>query len=497
MTKEHLRSTDIVIFGGCGDLSLRKILPSLLYRLIDQQFPSEGRVILADRHIMSSEELHASLEQYCSNVSEGNRFYIQQFAERIISLPMELKDASAYKALFDLLHSTQVLQRIFYLATSSHLFPIIARHLSQQQLIEPHSRVVLEKPLGEDYASFIKLDQEILSYFNEQQIYRIDHYLGKETVQNLMIIRFANAVFAKIWDSNTIEHVQITVAETVGVEQRAEYYDRSGALRDMVQNHLMQLLCLIAMEPPSHIDPDSIRDEKMKVLKCLRAITPSTIHEHVVLGQYQQGNIDGKEYDAYSSFIGKKSQTETFAALKLYIDNWRWSGVPFYLRTGKRLATHYSEIVLQFRQVPHHLFPSVENEPETNKLIIRLQPDERITMQMITKVPGPGGYRLKPVDLNLSLADQFQEGFPEAYERLLMDIVRGNPTLFMRSDEVAIAWQWMDQLIKACQDSELVPYPYAAGTAGPKEADRLIERLGHRWHKELDTMITNENEESE
>ncbi|MCH2038483.1 MAG: glucose-6-phosphate dehydrogenase, partial [Rickettsiales bacterium] len=478
---------DIVIFGGNGDLSLRKILPALFHRLSEGQLPETSMVFVVDVSPISKDELVSKLYDYCITDQETplDKDQWNAFIGQLHYLNIDLNDAPQYQILSDHLESSTCSTRIFYMATSSGLFTTIAAHLDHNHLITDTTRIVMEKPLGEDFDSFNEINQTVLRHFSEEQIYRIDHYLGKETVQNLMIIRFANAVFEKIWNGHSIEHVQITVSESIGVEKRAGYYDKYGAMKDMVQNHLLQLLCLTAMEPPSHIDPDFIRDEKVKVLKSLRPITPETISENIVLGQYEQGSVNGDMLNSYQDDIGSTSETATFAALRLFIDNWRWSGVPFYLRTGKRLKERYSEIVLQFRQVPHHLFPTLDEEPETNKLVIRIQPDESINLQMITKVPGPGGYRLKPVNLNLSLSDEFEERFPDAYERLLMDVVRGNPTLFMRSDEVAMAWHWIDSVLAACNQADIPTLPYKAGRNGPKQADDVIQQDNFKWHQHL------------
>lgn len=488
MILKPLEPTDIIIFGGCGDLSLRKILPALFHRMSDGQLPSTSTIVVVDYQETTKAELEKRIYDFCSSGDTSNQPSPEgwkQFTNQLSYLKIDLNDVTQYHHLKTTLENRSCTGRMFYLATSSSLFSTIAAHLDHNELITPSSRVVMEKPLGQDFKSFNLINQTVLQHFKEEQIYRIDHYLGKETVQNLMIIRFANAVFEKIWDGNSVEHVQITVSETVGVEKRVGYYDKYGAIKDMVQNHLLQLLCLTAMEPPSHIDPDSIRDEKVKVLKSLRPVTIETINDDVVLGQYQKGVINKQEVPSYQDDIEKESDTETYAALRLYIDNWRWSGVPFYLRTGKRLHEKYSEIVLQFRQVPHHLFPTINEDPETNKLVIRIQPDESINLQMITKVPGPGGYRLKPVDLKLSLNEQFDERFPDAYERLLMDVVRGNPTLFMRSDEVAMAWQWIDGVLEACREAKIPTTLYEAGMKGPEEADTLLKNDNHKWHQHI------------
>lgn len=478
--------TDIIIFGGSGDLALRKILPALYYRHKDGQLPEKGRIIAVGRQPLTRQQYVAEAETSCrEHVAEGdfNTYVWHHFSTRLDYVMMDANDATHYSTLTAVLSNNPCEGRIFYLATPSQIFAAICRNLKGADVITPQSRVVLEKPLGSDLASFREINRQVLECFDESQVYRIDHYLGKETVQNLMIIRFANNLFERVWNGDAIEHVQITVVETMGVENRAGYFDKAGILRDMVQNHILQLLCLVAMEPPSHVDPQWVRDEKVKVLRALRPMTGRSVLKQTVRGQYSAGEIHGEDVPSYLEDIGaENSDTETFVAIKAYIDNWRWSGVPFYLRTGKRMAERFSEVVLQFRPVPHQIFPGQESDPETNKLIIRIQPDESVKLQMVTKVPGPGGYRLKPVDLNLSLADTFKERYPGPYERLLMDVVRGNPTLFMRSDEVEASWQWIDSIIAGWEQQSVPPHRYPAGSWGPAANFQLIERNKRKWH---------------
>jgi glucose-6-phosphate 1-dehydrogenase len=337
---------------------------------------------------------------------------------------------------------------------------------------------VVEKPLGSDLKSFKAINDRIRDVFAEDQIFRIDHYLGKETVQNLMVLRFTNHLFESSWNREHIDNIQITVSESLGVEQRADYYDKSGALLDMVQNHLLQLLCLVAMEPPHIIEADEVRNEKLKVLKALRPMTKQAAITDTVKGQYTRGNVQGGEVSSYLEDIGKyNSKTETFVAIKTYIDNFRWKNVPFYLRTGKRMKKRYSEIVINFKEIAHNIFPSKE-KLNNNKLIIRLQPEERIELVQMTKVPGPGGYRYKPIALKLDYMDSFKERLPEAYERLLMDVIRGNQTLFMRQDELQAAWQWIETVTDSWKLSNQPNVLYEAGTWGP--GDLILEK-GATW----------------
>ncbi len=484
--KTALQPADLVIFGGTGDLALRKIIPALYYRLQAGQLPSTSRIFLLGRHALTPEAHQASLRDACHEFvteQDFNDADFKRLIDRTTYINLDATDSNAYGELKEALENNPQPVRVFYLATPADLFAVICRHLRDAGLATPDTRVVLEKPIGHDLETFNTINQAVLSCFEEHQVYRIDHYLGKETVQNLMVLRFGNALFEQVWNGATIDHVQVTVAESIGVGERFGYYDSYGALRDMVQNHLLQLLCLLAMEPPAYITADAVRDEKLKILRALRPITAQEVKDCTVRGQYSSGTVNGEAVPSYGDDIGgKRSDTETFVALKLHVDNWRWSGIPFYLRTGKRLYERYSEVVIQFRPVPHNIFPHHPALPETNKLVIRLQPDEHVSLQMNTKVPGPGGYRLKPVNLNLSLTEAFDERYPDAYERLLMDVVRGNPILFMRSDEVEAAWRWTEYILDAWKDAGMDSQPYPAGSWGPEDSSILIARDGRRWY---------------
>jgi glucose-6-phosphate 1-dehydrogenase len=333
-------------------------------------------------------------------------------------------------------------------------------------------------------ASACAINDAVGSVFNESQIFRIDHYLGKESVQNLLVTRFANTFLEPLWNSSWIDHVQITVSESLGVGTRGSYYDTSGALRDMVQNHLLQVLCLVAMEPPTYVDRETVRDEKLKVLQALKPMTPHDVEHCTVAGQYTPGLVDGVAVTDYlTDAENPDSRTETFAAVKAEVRNWRWAGVPFYLRTGKRMERRCSEIVIQFKPVPHRMFPDSEGSSQPNKLVIQLQPEEGMRLHMTAKEPGPGGIRLKPVSLDLNYTEAFQRPSPDAYERLLMDVIGGNPTLFMRRDEVEAAWAWVEPILLGWQSAERGPRRYPAGTNGPTDATTLIERDGRTWHE--------------
>jgi glucose-6-phosphate 1-dehydrogenase len=489
MAATMLDPADIIIFGGTGDLSLRKIMPALYYRHKEEQLNPKGRIFALGRGEMAQDAFVTLIRENCENYIPKADFDEKvwgDFAKHLHYAQIDASDAAGYQALGKQLAKDPREVRVFYLATPASIFGPICKQLRNADLITHESRVVLEKPLGYDMDSFSAINNEVLECFEERQIYRIDHYLGKETVQNLMVLRFSNNIFERLWNSDAVDHVQITVAESIGVGTRGGYYDKSGAMRDMVQNHLLQLLCLVAMEAPHEINPDSVRDEKLKVLRSLRPIPQQSVGKCTVRGQYRAGAVDGKAEQGYLEDIGEKSSdTETFVAIKAHVDNWRWSGVPFYLRTGKRMAQRYSEIVIQYRPVPHNIFPGLNSEPVANKLVIRLQPDESVKLQMTTKVPGPGGYRLKPVFLNLSFADAFEERYPDAYERLLMDVVRGNPTLFMRTDEVEAAWHWTEAILHGWEENHQKPQPYTAGSTGPSDAFVLMAQDGNKWHEDF------------
>jgi glucose-6-phosphate 1-dehydrogenase len=474
---------DCVIFGGTGDLSLRKLLPALYHRDRDGQIPSRSRIFSISRKAMDADAYRRMVEERVGSHKADDQSW-GRFLARLDHLALDASGSAGWDALKQRLDEVSDQVRVFYLATAPELYGPVCARLGEAGLATPEARVVVEKPIGHDLASAQQINDEIGKVFAERQTYRIDHYLGKETVQNLIALRFANSLFEPLWSATWIDHVQLTVAETVGLEGRAGYYDTAGALRDMVQNHLLQLLCLVALEPPRTFDADAVRDEKIKVLRALEPIGAD--EQTMIRGQYRRGAAEGAAVPGYLEELGpgKTSRTETFVALKVGIGNWRWAGVPFYLRTGKRLAARTSEIVIQFRAVPHSIFPRTAGGLEPNRLVIRLQPDEGITLHLMTKEPGPGGLRLKSVPLDLSFAEAFEGRFPEAYERLLLDVVRGNPTLFMRRDEVEAAWTWLDASIRGWEEASEPPKPYMAGSWGPTAATALIERDGRTWHEE-------------
>lgn len=480
---------DYVVFGGTGDLTLRKLLPALYQRDRDGQLTEDSRVIAVSRGKLTSQEYVARVEPLVRKyLSEVDETAWQRFVRRLVHVRADASAAEGWSDLATVLSSGNNRVRVFYLATSPELFGPICEHLRDNGLVTKDSRVVLEKPIGHDLESARQIGEQVGKVFEERQIFRIDHYLGKETVQNLLALRFANNMFETLWNSSRIDHVQITVAETVGVEGRAGYYDRAGALRDMVQNHLLQLLCLVAMEPPVRMESDAVRDEKLKVLRALKPMTTDDVHTRTVRGQYRSGAIQGTAVPGYLDELedSKASYTETFVALKVEIENWRWAGVPFYLRTGKRLYQRMSEIVIQFRPVPHNIFSQDSGDLVANRLVVRLQPNEGIRLCLMSKDPGPGGLRLRPSVLNLSFAEAFKTRYPDAYERLLMDVVRGNTTLFMRRDEVETAWTFTEPILNAWERRNEPPRPYTAGTWGPAAAIALIERDGRTWFEDVE-----------
>jgi glucose-6-phosphate 1-dehydrogenase len=475
---------DLVIFGGAGDLALRKLLPALYHRDLDGQLPTGSRIISVGRRALSREQF---LEKVCDSLcdklaaSKYSEQFWQSFSSRLQYIQTDALEPSNWQDLKAALDGSEDRIRVFYLATAPALFGPIASGLSQNGLINDEVRIVLEKPLGNDHASALKINDQVGECFPENRIFRIDHYLGKETVQNLLALRFANSLFEPLWNRGNIDHVQITVAEDLGVGGRIEFYDQVGTLRDMVQNHLMQLLCLTAMEAPTSQDHNAVRDEKMKVLRSLKPIGAAEVKRNTVRGQYQAGAIDGQAVDGYLDELqGQSSKAETFVALKLHIDNWRWSNVPFYLRSGKRLKQKYSEIVIQFQEVPYSIFPELTGNHQANRLSIRLQPDEGVKLSLMLKDPGPG-FGLRPVSLDLSFADASGARYPDAYERLLVEVIRGNPALFMRRDEVEFAWRWIDEIIDGWEASGQPVEGYVAGTWGPTASSLMLDRDGRSW----------------
>ncbi|MBO9451512.1 glucose-6-phosphate dehydrogenase [Tropicibacter sp. R16_0] len=469
---------DLVLFGATGDLAHRKILPGLFHRFVVGQMPDTARIIGTARSAISADEFRATvraaiLEQAGEEAEQDD--VLNTFLERIDYVAVNATGPEGWDELAGKLRPDTV--RAFYLSVAPSLFSEIASRLHSGGLATADSRIVVEKPFGRDLKSARELNAGLRACFDEHQIYRIDHYLGKETVQNLMALRFANSLFEPLWNSTHIDHVQVTVSESIGIEGREAYYDKSGAMRDMVQNHLVQLLCLTAMEPPSKFTPNAVRDEKVKVIEALDPVPDGDIAR----GQYRADTGD----DSYLDHVGDPdSRTESFVAMKVRVANWRWSGTPFYLRTGKKLRARESEIAVVFRDPPHTIFPNV-GHLRGNVLVIRLQPDEGITLRTTIKDPGPGGLRLKEVSLDMSFAEALgADNRPQdAYERLVMDVIRGDQTLFMRGDEVEAAWTWADPIISAWEERTDRPAPYDAGSSGPEDALMLMHRDGRRWRQ--------------
>ncbi len=470
---------DLVIFGGTGDLARRKILPGLYRRFHAGQMPEGARIIGAARGDFDTAGYAAKIDEALREFvpkDQQDDEAIKGFLDLLSYVPVDARGEGGWKELAGMMRDDVV--KAFYFSVGPGLFGDLAERLKSHGIADENCRIVVEKPFGRDLETAQSLNATLAAHFDEGQIYRIDHYLGKETVQNLMAVRFGNILFEPLWNAQYVDHIQITVAETVAVGSRGAYYDKSGAMRDMVQNHLMQLLCLIAMEPPSQFDPDAVRDEKLKVI---RALDPVQADE-IVRGQYN-GDDAGPSYVTEAE--NPDSATESFVAMKVHVSNWRWKGTPIYLRTGKRLRARASEIAVVFKDPPHSIFGEQENR-RGNVLVIRLQPNEGMNLRVTIKEPGPGGMRLMEVPLDMSFAEALGDTaaeVPDAYERLIMDVIRGNQTLFMRGDEVEAAWRWTDPIIKGWQERGDKPKSYDPGTSGPEDALMLLHRDGRRWRE--------------
>ncbi len=474
----------LLLFGATGDLARRMLLPSLYGLDADGLLP-EGLAVVGTARTELDDEAYRerALEALQQHLPEG--FYREEIAERFLKrLRYVAVDANRLEDFPKLAQAVGDCGPglAIFLSTAPSLFKPTIDGLASVGLTCPTVRMALEKPLGSDLASSRQINEAVAAAFPEERTFRIDHYLGKETVQNLLALRFANSLFEPLWNNAHIDHIQITVAETVGVEGRGDFYDQAGALRDMVQNHMLQLLALVAMEPPTDFDATAVRDEKVKVLRSLRPVEPG----ETVIGQYMRGAINGESVPGYDEEIGRDSQTETFVALKAHVDNWRWNGVPFYLRTGKRMPERDTEIFIQFRPVPHNIFGERGAVPKPNQLIIGLQPEETIRLTLMAKTPGLDrqGVRLREIPLDIGLANAFSEYRRRiAYERLLLDLIEGDPTLFVRRDEVEAQWAWIDHIRAGWAEAGAAPKPYAAGTWGPSAAIALAERDGVSWHE--------------
>lgn len=483
-TKNNL--CDFILFGGHGDLAFRKLMPALYHLCKDGYLDGNSRIITVSRREISTEEhielVKEKLIEFLPKKSFTEEDF-DRFQKKLHMITVDFSQNKGYENLQNLLKEHPDRERVNYLSTSPDFFGGICQALSYFDLITPKTRVVLEKPLGRDLKSSQEINKKVLEYFEEDQIYRIDHYLGKDTVQNIMALRFSNRLFVHLWSSNHIDHVQITVAESVGAEGRWGYYNDYGAMRDMIQNHLMQLLCLIAMEPPCSLDANDIRDEKVKVLKTLRPISPHEISTKTVRAQYTAGSSMGESVPGYLDGEIKESNTETYAAMRVDIDNWRWNGVPFYIRSGKRMQKRNSEVVIQFKTMPHSIFEkSNQAALVDNKLVIKLQPEESIELRLMNKIPGLSEtMQLQEVNLELNAPHTFKRK-SDAYERLILDVIRANATLFMRLDEVEAAWRWADPILEGWENSLVPMKKYTAGTDGPTAAIQMIAQDGRSWN---------------
>lgn len=488
MKNNTFKPCDLVIFGALGDLSKRKLLISL-YRLEKHKLlEPDTRIIGVDRLDVTSEGFieiaHKSLQSFLNNTIDERVW--QQFSQRLSYLKIDLTQAEQYKQLNAAVDSDKRVM-VNYLAVSPVLFKNICHGLQNSGVLNDESRIVMEKPIGHDLNSSREINDVVAEVFNENQVYRIDHYLGKETVLNLLALRFANSIFITNWNHNTIDHIQITVGEDIGIEGRWDYFDKTGQLRDMVQNHLLQILTFVAMEPPADLSAESIHSEKIKVLKALRPITKRNVEEKTVRAQYTSGFIQGKAVPGYLEEQGAntESTTETFVAIRVDVDNWRWAGVPFYLRTGKRTPTKRTEIVVNFKKLPHNIFKdSYRNLPE-NKLVIHLQPNEGVEVVMLNKVPGiDGNIKLQETKLDLSFSETFKENrIFGGYEKLILETLRGNPTLFLSRQEIEQAWTWIDSIQTAWAETNTKSKPYPAGSWGPIASVALLARDGRAWEE--------------
>jgi glucose-6-phosphate 1-dehydrogenase len=485
---QPLPTFDLILFGGTGDLAMRKLLPALYRRKAAGFLSPKSRVLGVARSELSRDEYLAMVQSSCQTHlgKDYDEKRWAEFSQHVDYLKIDASSPEDFAGLKKKLQGCDEHTRAFFLSTAPDLFAPICEGLATHSLATPNSRVVLEKPLGHDRASSAQINERVGRIFTEKQIFRIDHYLGKETVQNLLALRFGNTLFEPLWRRGRVKHVQITVAEELGVERRAGFYDETGALRDMVQNHLLQLLCIIAMEPPATSDPDAMRDEKLKVLRALRPLRGRDVLHKTVRGQYMAGASGGKPVVGYlnEKDVPANSKTETFVALRVDIDSWRWVGVPFYLRTGKRLQEKLSEIVVTFEDVPLSIYERPDTPQALNRLVIQLQPEESIELTVLAKFPGEV-MRLRPVNLSLDFSETFKAPRLDAYERLLTDVLKGNLTLFMRRDELDAAWEWIDPIREAWEQADEAPKAYTAGSWGPAAASALLGRDGFAWRNEL------------
>jgi glucose-6-phosphate 1-dehydrogenase len=478
-----------VVFGASGDLTTRKLMPALAELADGRRLPAAFCVVGVARTEMADEDFQARMLADMDKPSAAWESLVSGF--RYVAGDYSHPDTfAALKRVLAEVHAARGTggNVVYYLATPPQVFGEVAAALAAEGMSKPEDdgsfvRIVIEKPYGRDLGSARELDAQMHASFDESQIYRIDHYLGKETVQNVLALRFANAIFEPIWNRRYVDHVQITVAESLGVGHRGSFYEGAGALRDIVQNHVLQVLALTLMEPPATIDAQGIRDEKVKALRAVDILSVDEVGNEVVRGQYDRGWVEGGEVPAYreEEGVAADSRTETYMAMRMQVDNWRWAGVPFYVRTGKRLPKRYTEVAMEFHDVPHLPFGRKDTRGlGPNALVLRIQPDEGITLRFGAKVPGQA-FRVRSTSMDFSYGAAFMEETPEAYERLLLDAMVGDPTLFIRTDEVEQAWRIVDPILEAFADPSFPVAHYQAGTWGPREADRLLDRDGRRW----------------
>ncbi|MDQ3058122.1 MAG: glucose-6-phosphate dehydrogenase [Pseudomonadota bacterium] len=486
-------SFDLILFGGTGDLAWRKIMPALFQAFRHGSLPADGRIVGVARDDLSDEQYRSLIKSRFDQVELAKRPSDEEFcrfAALLGYLRMDLSQPADYARLKDRLQQRPADVVVMYLATAPSLFTTVCEQIAAAGLNGAQTRVVLEKPLGHDLASNRAINQTVRSVLSEQQIFRIDHYLGKPSVQNLFALRFGNSLFEPLWRREHIANIQITIAEELGVEKRGGFYDSTGALRDMVQNHALQLLCAVAMEPPINSHADAIRDEKLKVLRSLKPWTPDSLRQHVIRGQYAAGSIDGRPVPAYRDEAGvnPESRTETFVALRTEIANWRWAGVPFYIRTGKRLADRDAHIEVNFRPAPHAIFNSPQGSERGNRLVINLQPRDGLTLHLMAQGTDQRQHRgvptLAPVQLDLDFAKRFGAERVGAYERLLLDVLDGRLNLFVRSDEQEAAWRWVEPMLDAWRHDSAAPRPYTCGSWGPSASSAMIAKDGYCWSEE-------------
>lgn len=476
---------DFVIFGGGGDLALRKLIPAWYRAHRDGQMPEGSRIIPTVRSADAAEgymeKVRAKVEEFLGDEFEAASW--DSFAANMAPIAIDVSVIDerwdAFKAL---LAAGKASSRVFYLSMPPAVYGVCCKHLADQGLNTDWSRVVLEKPIGYDGKSADAINEQVAEFFPEDNIYRIDHYMGKETVQNLMALRFSNGIFEQMWDAKCIDHVQISVSEEVGLEGRVSFYDGAGAMRDMIQNHLLQLLCLVAMDAPHKLNASSIRTEKIKVLESLRPITADNVQAHTVRGQYAGGDMNGKQVQGYVEELGEASNTETFVAIRAHIDNWRWARVPFYLRTGKRLSERCAEIVIQYKDISHNVYDeSKVGKVIPNRLVIRVQPEESIQMTMMSNNLEKTDTELVPMTLNLDFGDNYKDFKSDAYKRLMLDAAAGDASLYIHRDEVDNAWAWVDPIIEAWQQPGNEPVSYESGSWGPEASNKLLSDDGRIW----------------